>query len=326
MIKHDTHVQSYTWAHTHNVAVRNTTFHFSWTYTLEREREREMSEKRESHSSSEDEVGVCRRSKRMRLESNDFEKDGFEVFKEFLSKTALSEARSRFERIYAEKHEDIDHEWVIHLHLDQIHGSWVRKIACHPKLVAHLRKNEHFGPKQKIYLYCSQLSTKRPGGKCAHVPWHQDGDGTVRTVWIALDDISGENGGLVVVRGGHKAGRQSLKHVTSEAELPDAIRHAKYNVFAIQDKDIVKQNLIYEYNLPAGGAGIHHPLLPHMSYRNTTNKPRRVLILRYTTDKDEHAKDATFLHYRTLKPTPKRSLLVECHDTTSNIAKEVIVI
>ena len=145
----------------------------------------------------------------------------------------------------------------------------------------------------------------------AHVPWHQDGDGTVRTVWIALDDISSKNGGLVVMRGGHDAGRRTLKHVESQEELTDAIRHAKYNVFAIQDKDIVDK-ATYAYEFPAGGAGIHHPLLPHMSYRNTTDRARRVLILRYTTDKDAK-NDRAF-----------SSLLNHEIDTQENVSRQTL--
>ena len=245
-----------------------------------------------------------------RIRNGGFKTDGFEVFQRFLSKRALTLIRSKFDEVYAEKHEDIDPEWVLNLHLDdEKHGQWIKRIACHPKLVSYLRREEHFGPDRDFYLYCSQCSTKPARGECSHVPWHQDGDGTVRTVWIALDDISSKNGGLVVMRGGHDAGRRTLKHVKSQEELSDAIRHAKYNVFAIQDKDIVDK-ATYAYEFPAGGAGIHHPLLPHMSYRNTTDRARRVLILRYTTDKDAK-NDECFLHYRTMKPTPKKSFLVK---------------
>ena len=80
-------------------------------------------------------------------------------------------------------------------------------------------------------------------------------------------------------------------------------------MFAIKDEDIVDGTNIYAYDLPAGGAGIHHPLLPHMSHRNMTERDRRVLILRYTTDRD--TKNECYPHYRTKKLTPKRSLLIK---------------
>ena len=52
-------------------------------------------------------------------------------------------------------------------------------------------------------LYASQLHRKAPHSG-HEVPWHQDGNDKVRTLWITLDDVDRENGGLVLLPGLHK--------------------------------------------------------------------------------------------------------------------------
>jgi hypothetical protein len=65
------------------------------------------------------------------------------------------------------------------------------------------------------------------------VPFHQDGNERGRTVWICLDDIDSENGGLCVLPGWHKKGRMPLKMVSDPAELADAEYFASHNVYGV---------------------------------------------------------------------------------------------
>jgi ectoine hydroxylase-related dioxygenase (phytanoyl-CoA dioxygenase family) len=65
------------------------------------------------------------------------------------------------------------------------------------------------------------------------VPFHQDGNERGRTVWICLDDIDSENGGLCVLPGWHKKGRMPLKMVSDPEELADAEYFASHNVYGV---------------------------------------------------------------------------------------------
>ena len=60
-----------------------------------------------------------------------------------------------------------------------------------------------------------------PGVNSA-VPWHQDGGANVRTLWISLDTVTAESGGLRVLRGGHRLGRLPYAPVATAAELAQA--------------------------------------------------------------------------------------------------------
>eukprot|EP00291_Cryptomonas_curvata_P017810 CAMPEP_0172156830 /NCGR_PEP_ID=MMETSP1050-20130122/3447_1 /TAXON_ID=233186 /ORGANISM="Cryptomonas curvata, Strain CCAP979/52" /LENGTH=106 /DNA_ID=CAMNT_0012825979 /DNA_START=283 /DNA_END=599 /DNA_ORIENTATION=- len=84
---------------------------------------------------------------------------------------------------------------------------------------------------EKIHLYASQLHRKESSSG-HEVPWHQDGNDRVRTVWITLDDVDRENGGLVLLPGLYKEGRLELKRVEHAEELESAEYFARYNVFA----------------------------------------------------------------------------------------------
>jgi hypothetical protein len=85
------------------------------------------------------------------------------------------------------------------------------------------------------------------------VPWHQDGDARVRTLWIALDHVSPTSGGLRVLRGGHQRGRLPYAPVRSEAELASAAYFARNNVFRVDSADFDAHDMV-DYRFPAGAS------------------------------------------------------------------------
>jgi ectoine hydroxylase-related dioxygenase (phytanoyl-CoA dioxygenase family) len=102
-------------------------------------------------------------------------------------------------------------------------------------------------------------------------------------VWIPLDDVTPEGGGLVVLPGAHVLGRLRYCRVT-EDDYDDAEFNARYSVFAVQHPGTGTAPWLGEpfaFRMRAGGLEIHDPCLPHSSEPNTTATPRRVLILRY---------------------------------------------
>ena len=149
-----------------------------------------------------------------------------------------------------------DEEWLLNIHqLLPADKNWMLELASASGLLQHLRR--HLGP--EIALYCSQICVKSAKRGC-HVPWHQDGDASVRTVWIVLDEITSASGGLRVKPKLHLAGRQPLKTVSNASELETATYFAKNNVYSIDTARCrgFADTETYTYALPAGGAGWLH--------------------------------------------------------------------
>lgn len=65
------------------------------------------------------------------------------------------------------------------------------------------------------------------------------------------------------------------------------------------------------YTLPAGGAGMHHPLLPHSSAQNASpDRDRRIIILRYMAAGEPH-EEACVKHWSTGKLFHKHTFCVQ---------------
>ena len=159
------------------------------------------------------------------------------------------------------------------------------------------------------------------------VPWHQDGGADCRTLWVAFDDVDARVGGLQVLPGMHTSGRLRLKLI--DASAPDAVAqykatlfNARHHVYGVdfghappttgaKSQATAAQALlpaalrphVKPYELPAGSAGMHHPLLPHGSSKNhTAHRWRRVLVLRYqpARGRSDFDKMVSWVpHYRT---------------------------
>merc|ERR1712126_312409 len=109
------------------------------------------------------------------------------------------------------------------------------------------------------------------------IPWHQDtfthhvgfqwtpeltqyGPHPV-TLWVALDEVTNNSGGMQMVPGRH---RELIGGVVPEPVILDAAAHGSF----------------VEYDLHPGQAGLHHPLTPHRSMPNTTCQTRRAFLIR----------------------------------------------
>jgi phytanoyl-CoA hydroxylase len=113
--------------------------------------------------------------------------------------------------------------------------------------------------------------------------WHQDyaywplaSPGAV-TCWIALDDVSAENGGMQVAAGSHKLGE---KLPVEFGDGSSFMHDARPGLEAISAPEEVGLEVV-GYELKAGECGFHHALLWHGSGPNTSEKPRRGFIPRY---------------------------------------------
>ena len=123
---------------------------------------------------------------------------------------------------------------------------------------------------------------KKPvvGGRLA---WHQDfaywplaTPGAV-TCWIALDDVSAENGGMQVAAGSHKLGEKLPVEFGDGSSFMHAQRPGLGEVRPPEEEGLE----VVGYELKAGECGFHHALLWHASGPNTSQNPRRGFIPRY---------------------------------------------
>lgn len=105
------------------------------------------------------------------------------------------------------------------------------------------------------------------------VEWHQDWafyphtNDDLLAVGVCLDDMTLENGCLLVIPGSHKG------------PLYD---HHQKGIFvgAVTDERFVPENVV-SLTLKAGGITIHHARTLHASAPNRSGKPRRLLLYQY---------------------------------------------
>jgi phytanoyl-CoA hydroxylase len=126
-----------------------------------------------------------------------------------------------------------------------------------------------------IKLFGSQAFMKPPGG--VEKPYHQDSPYfsiepmALVTCWIALDDVTLENGCLWVIPGSHRLGPLSHSEPWIVGDRQD-MRVPESEVDVSQEVAIT---------IPAGGCSLHHSLILHRSLPNHTQGSRRGLAYHY---------------------------------------------
>jgi hypothetical protein len=113
------------------------------------------------------------------------------------------------------------------------------------------------------------------------VAWHQDYSYWTRTTplahltcWIALDDVTLENGCPQYVPGTHQWPDLPITGLTGEMNAIESVltqeQKAQFNPVAIE--------------LKRGECSFHHPRLIHGSYENRSNQPRRGTVINVFRD------------------------------------------
>jgi ectoine hydroxylase-related dioxygenase (phytanoyl-CoA dioxygenase family) len=133
-----------------------------------------------------------------------------------------------------------------------------------------------------------QLLDKPPGG--APLATHQDyrywqfsTSPRMLTCWVALDDMTPENGTVHVVPGSHRWGQQAVERDIAE-DFRDSVNGAINYLRVAEalrppDAEIQFTPVI----VPAGGGVLFHSLTIHSSGRNTTDRRRRALSVHYAS-------------------------------------------
>lgn len=136
----------------------------------------------------------------------------------------------------------------------------------------------------------------KPAKVGMEVPIHQDNfywnlnNAKGLTVWIALDKCTKKNGALFYYKKSQKAGL--LKHKPSYAPGSSQV---------LKDKKILKKFKKVIPILNLGDVLIHHCLIVHGSKKNSSNKDRAGLTMRYVGYSSKINKDAKRKYEKVLK-------------------------
>ena len=136
-----------------------------------------------------------------------------------------------------------------------------------------------------VKLFGDQLFMKPPGGieKTYHqdCPYFSIAPMAMATAWVALDDVTEDNGCMYVIPGSHKLG--AVEH--SEPWMVGDRRDMKIPDAAI---DRGRERAI---TLRAGGCSFHHGLIQHRSGPNRTDRFRRGLATHYMKSQSQWTGD-----------------------------------
>jgi len=154
----------------------------------------------------------------------------------------------------------------------EISRRWL-DIATHAQLVDVVE--QVLGP--DIILWGSQIFCK-PAGTGLAVPWHQDGHFwpihplATCTTWIAIDDVTAENGGMRYIPGSHQERRLFEHEPSAKEEMPlNAQLCSQY----------LDLSNVCTDELRAGEFSLHDIYLVHGSEPNHSARRRAGFVLRF---------------------------------------------
>jgi hypothetical protein len=138
----------------------------------------------------------------------------------------------------------------------------------------------------RVRLLEDNALTKDPlsGGE---LKWHQDhsywplAQPNALTFWIALDDVTLDNGAVRMAAGSHLLGERlpavfGTGAVYFQERRPPVVRSVVDPSELGLDVDVIEMR--------AGEASVHHALTWHASGANVTDRPRRAAVFRYVAD------------------------------------------
>ena len=206
-----------------------------------------------------------------------YEEIGYRFFDPFLSAAGLDTCRRELDAMLAKLQPGRSADEIFSAHQQE---RWLWELATEPRLLDMIERQ--IG--RDIVLWSSHLVCKAPHSGLA-IPWYQDApywnvSGTLASgVWIALDDIDADNGGMRILPRWHTKGQLPIE--TEEGQL-----FSQQIAASALPLDLPEQTV--QYRMPAGGLAIHHTMIPHTSEPNASDRWRRVITFRYV------AADGTF--------------------------------
>ena len=120
--------------------------------------------------------------------------------------------------------------------------------------------------------------------------WHQDAPlwpiiqpMTEVSAWVALDDVDEANGCMSMVPGSHEWGNQMsfIRELDSYEAMPDVFEEKPISVIR---RPVRKGEVHY-----------HHALTWHGSHANTSDRPRRAIVVHYMTEETRYVESGNHL-------------------------------
>ncbi len=153
------------------------------------------------------------------------------------------------------------------------------RLLRHPRLAAMLGQLAG-GP---VHLWHDQIQYK-PAGHGGVNWWHQDGpywpvlapQDSLLTAWIALDEVSLDNGCMSMVPGSHRWG-DTINHLHACGERSRDFWRSLGEVHGDEPVYVVPRPVAL------GGVHFHHALTWHGSHENRSARPRRAIAIHVQT-------------------------------------------
>ncbi|MEM7027962.1 MAG: phytanoyl-CoA dioxygenase family protein [Chloroflexota bacterium] len=218
-----------------------------------------------------------------------YQENGFIQFKNFFSKAEITTLRETIDEAIASNRERIvgaenggRNSEVYERVFNQMVNMWTdfpkaKAVAFDARLAECARQLSQC---DQVRIYHDHAMVKPPGQTSKQTNWHQDAPywpmepvGAL-SVWIAVDDVSIENGCLHFVPGSHKHGKQPPIQLGAD---DDSI----VGKFKAQGYDVPEPVAM---PMEAGGVTFHHGCTFHYAGPNQTHKPRRAFAIIYIPD------------------------------------------
>ena len=218
-------------------------------------------------------------------QKREYEQDGFLLVEELLTEAEVEALRARAQEIGSGKLKHVPPEWLREepgiqaeqdggpIGMDRLRKleflAWYDDVylslAKHPKILAVV---EELLETRDLKLLADEMFMKPPVHGSAK-EYHQDATSwpwliphTWVTAWVALDDVTLENGALQMVTGSHKLGMVPADCVEK-----------------LETDDVLAQEVTVP--VKAGGCIFLHSLSLHATAANLTQKRRRAHAMRY---------------------------------------------
>ncbi len=218
-----------------------------------------------------------------------FQQNGYIQYCDFFSQAEMASLRQALDDAVATRRERIrgaaqggrgseEYERVF----NQMVNMWTdypqaKEIAFNARLGEHARQLSRC---QHVRIYHDHAMIKPPGQVSKQTNWHQyapywpmDPVGAL-SAWIAVDDISVENGCLQFVPGSHKQG--PLEPISLESEDDSVVDKLRAQGYTVPEPVAVPMR--------AGGVTFHHGCTFHYAGPNRSDEPRRAFAIIYIPD------------------------------------------
>lgn len=156
--------------------------------------------------------------------------------------------------------------------------STIQKFTFNPKLAETARKLSRC---KHLVLYHDHALIKPGGEGSKETNWHQDAPywpmeqvGAL-SAWIAVDDVTPDNGCMQFIPGSHKYGR--LAPVPLGTDGASVLKTVVESGGAVDVEPVVM-------DMKAGGVTFHHGCTFHYATSNRTARPRRAFAIIYIPD------------------------------------------